>query len=140
MQLPANIQQLAPRIAVATTVSYLVYSKLWKGSSKKTQSTASTTEDDDEDGKGGPIKLNKNVLKVGVDAKFWKQLKYILRICVPSWRSGTVGILLLHTIFLVLRTYLTVVVARIDGRLVKELVNKQIAFQFHYSHSITTLP
>jgi ATP-binding cassette subfamily D (ALD) long-chain fatty acid import protein len=46
-----------------------------------------------------------------------------MRIVVPSWKSGTVGILALHTFFLVMRTYLTVVVARIDGRLVKDLVN-----------------
>lgn len=65
------------------------------------------------------------VLKVGVDANFYKQLKYILKICVPAWKSWTVGILALHTIFLVLRTYITVVVARIDGMLVKELVAGQ---------------
>jgi ATP-binding cassette, subfamily D (ALD), peroxisomal long-chain fatty acid import protein len=65
------------------------------------------------------------VLKVGVDSNFFKQLKYILKYCVPSWKSRTVGILALHTIFLVLRTYMTVVVARIDGMLVKELVAGQ---------------
>jgi ATP-binding cassette subfamily D (ALD) long-chain fatty acid import protein len=65
------------------------------------------------------------VLKVGVDANFFKQLKYILKYCVPRWKSRTVGILALHTIFLVLRTYMTVVVARIDGMLVKELVAGQ---------------
>jgi ATP-binding cassette subfamily D (ALD) long-chain fatty acid import protein len=70
----------------------------------------------------GPIKIDKNVLKVGVDARFWKQFKYIMRICVPNYKSKTVGILVLHTMFLVMRTYLTVVVARIDGRLVKDLV------------------
>lgn len=65
------------------------------------------------------------ILKVGVDANFYKQLKFILKICVPSWKSWTVGILIMHTIFLVLRTYITVVVARIDGMLVKELVAGQ---------------
>jgi ATP-binding cassette subfamily D (ALD) long-chain fatty acid import protein len=114
----AKLQQLAPKIAILSTISYFIYSRV--KSSKQKQSTSSVVTNED-DGKG-PIKLNKNVLKVGVDAKFWKQLKYILKICVPSWRSGTVGILALHTTFLILRTYLTVVVARIDGALVKELV------------------
>ncbi|KAJ3312114.1 hypothetical protein HDV04_003368 [Boothiomyces sp. JEL0838] len=70
----------------------------------------------------GPLRINKNVLKVGVDKKFYQQLKYILKICIPSWKSGTVGILALHTFFLIMRTYLTVVVARIDGRIVKDMV------------------
>ena len=59
---------------------------------------------------------------VGVNAKFYAQLVYILRICVPTWRSKTFGILLMHTLFLVLRTYLSLVVATLDGRLVKDLV------------------
>jgi ATP-binding cassette, subfamily D (ALD), peroxisomal long-chain fatty acid import protein len=69
-----------------------------------------------------PIALDKTVIKVGVDARFWKQFKFILKICIPNWRSQTLRILALHTMFLVMRTYITVIVARLDGRLVKNLV------------------
>ncbi|KAI8928345.1 ABC transporter transmembrane region 2-domain-containing protein [Entophlyctis helioformis] len=67
-------------------------------------------------------RIDKRVVKVAVDARFWRQLKYILKICVPRWRSSSIIILSLHTFFLILRTYLTVIVARIDGRLVKDMV------------------
>ena len=69
-----------------------------------------------------PYKTNKNIIKVAVDSRFYNQLIYILKICVPSYNSNIVALLALHTLFLVLRTYLTVVVARIDGMLVRELV------------------
>ncbi|RKP03347.1 hypothetical protein CXG81DRAFT_9682 [Caulochytrium protostelioides] len=61
--------------------------------------------------------------KVKVDRRFLEQLRYIIRICIPRWRHKTTGLLVLHTVFLVLRTYMSVVVARLDGRLVKDLVN-----------------
>lgn len=61
--------------------------------------------------------------KVQVDRKFLKQLRIILAICIPTWKSKTVGIVTLHTFFLVLRTYLSLVIARLDGRLTKDLVS-----------------
>ncbi len=63
--------------------------------------------------------------KVSVNKEFFEQLKYLLRICIPHWKTKTTGIICLHTVFLVLRTYLSVVVARIDGKLVKDLVINQ---------------
>ncbi|KAI8818923.1 ABC transporter transmembrane region 2-domain-containing protein [Fimicolochytrium jonesii] len=68
------------------------------------------------------VKGDSSKIKVAVDKRFFRQLKYIWAICVPNWRSKTVGILVLHTVFLVLRTYLSVVGARLDGRLVRDLV------------------
>ncbi|KAJ3168723.1 hypothetical protein HDU87_000969 [Geranomyces variabilis] len=69
-----------------------------------------------------PLKVDRNQIKVAVDRRFFNQLKYIWAICVPNYRSKTILILILHTTFLVLRTYLSVVVARLDGRLVRDLV------------------
>ncbi|KAJ3050640.1 hypothetical protein HK097_008379 [Rhizophlyctis rosea] len=69
-----------------------------------------------------PLKVDKDKVKVAVDGRFLRQLMFIGKICVPRWRSKTVGILALHTFFLVLRTYLSVIVARLDGRLVRDLV------------------
>ncbi|KAH9263711.1 hypothetical protein BASA83_012890 [Batrachochytrium salamandrivorans] len=78
-----------------------------------------------QQGSAQPPELDGSMEKmslVAVDARFFRQLKHILAICVPSWRSSTVLLLAMHTVFLVLRTYLTVIVARIDGRLVKDMV------------------
>lgn len=54
--------------------------------------------------------------------EFFRQLSAIFKILIPYWNCKEVGILLLHSTFLVLRTWLSVVVARIDGRIVRDLV------------------
>ena len=41
---------------------------------------------------------------------------------IPRWRSKDTGLLLGHGFFLVLRTYLSLVVARLDGEIVRDLV------------------
>ncbi|KIJ39058.1 hypothetical protein M422DRAFT_781181 [Sphaerobolus stellatus SS14] len=51
------------------------------------------------------------------------QLLSILRIAFPSVRSKQSLILLLHSTFLVLRTYLSVLVARLDGRIARDLIS-----------------
>lgn len=61
--------------------------------------------------------------KTAVDKSFLRQLVSVLRVAFPSWTSKQVGIVLLHSAFLVLRTYLSVVVAKLDGRIVRDLVN-----------------
>lgn len=58
-----------------------------------------------------------------MDKLFLKQLIAILRIVFPSWRSKEIGILLLHTFFLVTRTVLSVYVAHLDGKLVRDIVS-----------------
>ncbi|PWN38677.1 putative peroxisomal half ABC transporter [Ceraceosorus guamensis] len=60
--------------------------------------------------------------KVGVNKEFFRQLKAILRILIPNTRCKEVILLALHTAFLILRTYLSVLVARLDGYIVKNLV------------------
>jgi ATP-binding cassette subfamily D (ALD) long-chain fatty acid import protein len=77
---------------------------------------------DEDDNSNGPLRVDRSVVKVGVDRRFYKQFQYILKIAVPNWRHKTILILVLHTTFLVLRTYLSVVIARIDGLIVRDLV------------------
>ncbi|WFD34787.1 ATP-binding cassette long-chain fatty acid transporter pxa1 [Malassezia cuniculi] len=60
--------------------------------------------------------------RVGVDREFFRQLRAVLRICVPNLHTKEVYVFVLHTFFLVMRTYLSVLVARLDGYLVKMLV------------------
>jgi hypothetical protein len=60
--------------------------------------------------------------KVGVNNEFFRQLKAIFKIILPTFRTKEALLIVLHSIFLVLRTWLSVVVARLDGRIVKNLV------------------
>ncbi|KAF8318737.1 putative peroxisomal half ABC transporter [Clavulina sp. PMI_390] len=61
--------------------------------------------------------------KTSVDSVFFKQLWAVLRLAFRHWRSKEVGILALHSAFLVARTLLSVMVARLDGRIVRDLVS-----------------
>ncbi|EJD05544.1 uncharacterized protein FOMMEDRAFT_17828 [Fomitiporia mediterranea MF3/22] len=61
--------------------------------------------------------------KPNVDRVFLRQLRAILRIAFPSLTSKETFIVLLHSFFLVLRTVLSVGVARLDGRIVRDLVS-----------------
>ena len=61
--------------------------------------------------------------KVGVNKEFFRQLKAIFRILIPHRNSKEVFVFLLHTSFLVLRTYLSTLVARLDGMIVRDLVS-----------------
>ncbi|KAJ7236266.1 ABC transporter transmembrane region 2-domain-containing protein [Mycena haematopus] len=61
--------------------------------------------------------------KPNIDAMFVRQLKAILfRIAFPSFRSKETLIVLSHCFFLLMRTVLSIAVARLDGRIVRDLV------------------
>jgi hypothetical protein len=54
---------------------------------------------------------------------FLSQLRAIMfRVAIPSWYAPEAGIVVLHSTFLVLRTLLSILVARLDGRLVRDIV------------------
>jgi ATP-binding cassette subfamily D (ALD) long-chain fatty acid import protein len=61
--------------------------------------------------------------KVGVNREFFRQLRAIFKIIIPNSSSKEVFLFVLHTAFLVLRTYLSVLVARLDGMIVRDLVS-----------------
>ncbi|CAO1637838.1 unnamed protein product [Parajaminaea phylloscopi] len=63
--------------------------------------------------------------RVEVDAKFFEQLRRILRIIIPSYKSKEAMLLAGHSVFLVLRTMLSLYVAALDGRIVSALVRAQ---------------
>lgn len=60
--------------------------------------------------------------KPGLNLAFLHQFLSLLNIMIPRWGSKETGLLLSHGIFLILRTYLSVVVARLDGEIVRDLV------------------
>lgn len=60
--------------------------------------------------------------KPGLNLAFLHQFLSLLNIMVPRWTSKEAGLLLSHSMFLMLRTYLSLVVARLDGEIVRDLV------------------
>ncbi|KAF2801604.1 uncharacterized protein BDZ99DRAFT_403053 [Mytilinidion resinicola] len=60
--------------------------------------------------------------KPGLNLAFLHQFLSLLNIMIPRWSSKETGLLLSHGVFLMLRTYLSLVVARLDGEIVRDLV------------------
>ncbi|KAF7720116.1 ABC transporter D family protein [Penicillium ucsense] len=60
--------------------------------------------------------------RVEINREFFKNLLRLLKIVIPGWRSKELRLLISHSVFLVLRTLLSLYVAELDGRLVSSLV------------------
>lgn len=60
--------------------------------------------------------------KPGLNLAFLHQFLSLMSIMLPRWSSKEAGLLLSHGVFLLLRTYLSLVVARLDGEIVRDLV------------------
>lgn len=60
--------------------------------------------------------------KVALDRDFFRALLRLVRIVVPGWRSKETRLLISHSVFLVLRTLISLKVAEMDGAIVKALV------------------
>ncbi|KAK5992901.1 ATP-binding cassette sub-family D member 2 [Cladobotryum mycophilum] len=60
--------------------------------------------------------------KPGLNLAFLHQFLSLMSIMIPRWSSKEAGLLISHGVFLMLRTYLSLVVARLDGELVRDLV------------------
>lgn len=63
-----------------------------------------------------------NRKKVEINLEFFRNLMRLLRIVIPGWKSKEFRLLLSHSVFLVLRTILSIYVAELDGKLVSHLV------------------
>ncbi|KAI9706368.1 MAG: hypothetical protein M1836_003373 [Candelina mexicana] len=60
--------------------------------------------------------------KVALNREFFKNLLRLLKIVIPGWRSKELRLLISHSVFLVVRTLISLYVAALDGRLVSDLV------------------
>ncbi|CAL3973435.1 hypothetical protein PZA11_005675 [Diplocarpon coronariae] len=60
--------------------------------------------------------------KVELNREFFKNLFRLLRICIPGWKSKEFRLLISHSVFLVVRTLISLKVAAMDGALVSSLV------------------
>lgn len=64
--------------------------------------------------------------KGNVDSLFFKRIMSLLRIVIPSWKSKEVFNLALLTAALVVRTYLSIYISSINGRIVKAIVKRNL--------------
>uniref|UniRef100_A0A672LDZ3 ATP binding cassette subfamily D member 2 n=1 Tax=Sinocyclocheilus grahami TaxID=75366 RepID=A0A672LDZ3_SINGR len=61
----------------------------------------------------------------GVNAQFFKQIIDLVQIVFPRLVTKELGLLCLHSVALVSRTFLSIYVAGLDGKIVKTIVEKQ---------------
>ncbi|XP_052780307.1 ATP-binding cassette sub-family D member 1-like [Mya arenaria] len=61
-----------------------------------------------------------------VDKRFFKQLRYLLKLIFPRIWCKEIGILSLHTCTLVVRTLISIYVAKLDGKIVKTIVKRDV--------------
>jgi len=61
--------------------------------------------------------------KPGLNIAFVHQFFSLMTIMVPRWNCKESGLLLSHGMFLLFRTYLSLLVARLDGEIVRDLVS-----------------
>ena len=57
-----------------------------------------------------------------LNREFFRNLWRLLRIVIPGWRSKELRLITSHSIFLVIRTLISLHVAELDGKLVSSLV------------------
>lgn len=60
----------------------------------------------------------------GVNAEFFKQILELIKILFPKLFTKELGLLSLHSIALISRTFLSIYVAGLDGKIVKTIVEK----------------
>lgn len=60
--------------------------------------------------------------KPGLNLAFLHQYLSLMSIMIPRWTSKETGLLISQSAFLALRTWLSLVVARLDGEIVRDLV------------------
>lgn len=61
-----------------------------------------------------------------VDKHFYKQLRSLIKIIIPKVWTREFGILVLHTLSLVIRTFLSIYVAKLDGSIVQSIVQRNV--------------
>ena len=72
------------------------------------------------DSSPGPSENKKK--RVELNREFFRNLLRLLKICIPGLKSKELRLLVSHTIFLVVRTLLSLYVAELDGKVVSSLV------------------
>lgn len=71
----------------------------------------------------GQLQVPPPNIKPGLNIAFIHQFLSLLSIMIPHWNSKESGLLVSQSAFLLLRTYLSLVVTRLDGEIVRDLVS-----------------
>jgi len=107
-------------IAIPRWINYRAAEKV-KAAAAAGQSTASSA---------GTVvtPTNKGKKKKGpaVNKEFFRQLKQMIKIMIPGVWSVEAGLLSVHTLVLVARTFLSIHVAGLEGRMVKHIVRRDV--------------
>lgn len=82
---------------------------------RSTTSAGAAGAEEEEEGKAKRKRMALNY-------EFFASLLRLLRIIIPSWRSREMQLLVSHSVFLVVRTLISLRVAAMDGAIVKSLV------------------
>lgn len=69
---------------------------------------------------------NKQMLEPGLNKEFLKQLGMLGRIMIPQKLCYETGLLTVHTLCLISRTFLSIYVAALEGAIVKFIVRKDV--------------
>ena len=116
-RLQLNQDRIIGGLVVATAVYYVGRNAL----KKRTRSSESLAK---RGTASGELSTPKQSRAIHVNAEFYKQLKQLLRIVIPRIWSKQSGILFLHTLSLISRTFLSIYVAQLDGEIVKTIVER----------------
>jgi len=64
--------------------------------------------------------------KGNVDKEFFARIKKLLKIAVPSYKSREAAYIVILTGLLVIRTYMSIWLADVNGQVVKAIVNRSL--------------
>jgi len=77
-----------------------------------------------ESGTEAPLAPVPGSKRIALDRRFFEQLKSLVKIVLPGVKSKEFFLLSLHIGFLVVRTFLSIYIANLDGEMVKSIVDR----------------
>jgi ATP-binding cassette subfamily D (ALD) protein 2 len=123
-QLNGKVALTAVAVAAATAL-YAARKRQANAYGKSTgNGQAKTQPSDDVLGKASPEHGKSKTIHV--NKQFFKQLRWLLKILIPGVWSKEFGVLSLHTLSLVCRSFLSIWVAQMDGAIVKTIVQRDV--------------
>ena len=66
----------------------------------------------------------RNAFGASVNKEFFQQMKFLLKIMIPSLGSSQVALILAHTAVLSAKTFLSIYVATLEGSIIREIVSR----------------
>ncbi|QIW97205.1 hypothetical protein AMS68_002723 [Peltaster fructicola] len=100
----------------------LVVNRVRSAVNEQKAAAARTAEVRQKDPAGQNGRDSKGQKKIELNREFFRNLARLLRICIPGWKSKEFRLIISHSVFLVLRTLISLYVAELDGELVSNLV------------------